>query len=192
MSKEEVLKLFRDTGALFDGHFRLSSGLHSPQYFQCAKVLQYPRHAELLCGEIARRYASEKIDLVISPALGGIVVGQEVGRQLGTRSIFAERADGVLQLRRGFEIRSGERALVCEDVVTTGGSMGEVMEIVRKEGGVVAGAGCIVDRSNGKVRGPDGEAVFSLLTMDVVTYKLEGCPLCKQRIPLVKPGSRSV
>ena len=184
--------MFRDSGALLEGHFRLSSGLHSPQYFQCAKVLQYPRHAELLCGEIARHYASEKIDLVVSPALGGIIVGQEVGRQLSTRSIFAERADGILQLRRGFEIRSGERALVCEDVVTTGGSLGAVMEIVKKDGGVVAGAGCIVDRSNGRVRGPHGEALFSLLTMDVVTYKPEKCPLCQQKMPLIKPGSRTV
>ncbi len=192
MNGEEMLKLFRETGALLEGHFQLSSGLHSPQYFQCARVLQYPICAELLCAEIARHFAKERVDVVISPALGGIVVGQEVARQLKTRSIFAERSNGVLQLRRGFEIRSGENVLICEDVVTTGVSIGEVMEIVHKQGGVVMGVGCIVDRSNGKVGGPQGKSLSSLLTMNVVTYKPKECPLCQQEIPLVKPGSRSV
>lgn len=190
MEKLEVLRLFRDTGALLEGHFRLTSGLHSPQYFQCAKVLQYPQYAELLCGEIARRYANERIDVVISPALGGIVVGQEVARQLRARSIFAERVDGVFELRRGFEIRSGERVLVCEDVVTTGGSIREVIEIVQRRGGVLVDMACIVDRSNGKVRRPNGEVIFSLLSMDVITYTPETCPLCGQGVPIVKPGSR--
>jgi orotate phosphoribosyltransferase len=192
MTKEEIVQLFHDTGALLEGHFRLTSGLHSPKYFQCAKVLQFPEYAELLCRQIAERFKDERVDVVISPALGGIIVGQEVARQLHARSIFAERGDGVLQLRRGFEIRPGERVLVCEDVVTTGGSIGEVIEIVQQCNGLVIGAACIVDRSGGTVRGPGGEDLFSLLTMNVVVYKPEECPLCRQKIPLVKPGGRSV
>ncbi len=190
MNKEEVLKLFRETGALLDGHFQLTSGLHSPQYFQCAKVLQYPEYAELLCSEIASHFAKDKIDVIVSPALGGIIVGQEVGRQLRTRAIFAERSNGVMQLRRGFEIRPGEKVLVCEDVVTTGGSMEEVMEIVRKHGGALVGAACLVDRSNGKIRGPGGQSLFSLLAMEIETYASGACPLCKEGKPVVKPGSR--
>jgi orotate phosphoribosyltransferase len=192
MSKEEVLKLFRETEALLEGHFLLSSGLHSPQYFQCAKVLQYPQHAEVLCREIAQHYKEMNVDVVVSPALGGIVVGQEIARQLGARSIFAERAGGVLQLRRGFEIKTAERVLACEDVVTTGGSIGEVLEIVKKRGGSIVGTACIVDRTSGEAGSDQRQRLFSLLKMDVVTYKPAQCPLCQQNIPLVKPGSRSV
>jgi orotate phosphoribosyltransferase len=192
MNQEDVLKLFRETEALLEGHFLLTSGLHSPQYFQCAKVLQYPQHAEKLCREIAEHFRAEKIEVVISPALGGIIVGQEVARQLGARSIFAERAAGILQLRRGFEIKAGERVLACEDVVTTGGSIGEVIKIVRKSGGSIQGVACIVDRGSGKLGADLGEELFSVLKMDVVTYKPEECPLCQQNKPLVKPGSRSV
>jgi orotate phosphoribosyltransferase len=192
MTREEILKLFKDTGALLEGHFQLSSGLHSPQYFQCAKVLQYPQHAELLCRGIAQHFKGMKVDAVISPALGGIVVGQEVARQLGARSIFAERADGILQLRRGFEIKTAERVLACEDVVTTGGSIGEVLDIVKKRGGSIVGKACIVDRTGGEPESGQREPLFSLLKMDVVTYRPAECPLCQQNIPLVKPGSRSV
>jgi orotate phosphoribosyltransferase len=192
MTREEILKLFKDTGALLEGHFQLSSGLHSPQYFQCAKVLQYPQHAELLCREIAQHFKGMKVDVVISPALGGIVVGQEVARQLGARSIFAERADGILQLRRGFEIKTAERVLACEDVVTTGGSIGEVLDIVKKRGGSIVGQACIVDRTSGEPESNKHEPLFSLIKMDIVTYKPADCPLCRQTIPLVKPGSRSV
>jgi orotate phosphoribosyltransferase len=192
MTKEEVLKLLKDTGALLEGHFQLSSGLHSPQYFQCAKVLQYPQHAEVLCRGIAQHFKGMKVDVVISPALGGIVVGQEVARQLGARSIFAERADGILQLRRGFEIKTAERVLACEDVVTTGGSIGEVLDIVKKRGGSIVGQACIVDRTGGEPEPGQREPLFSLLKMDVVTCKPAECLLCRQNIPLVKPGSRSV
>jgi orotate phosphoribosyltransferase len=192
MKKEEVLALFRETEALLEGHFLLTSGLHSPQYFQCAKVLQCPQHAERLCREIAEHFRTENIDVVISPALGGIIVGQEVARQLGARSIFAERATDILQLRRGFEIKAGERVLACEDVVTTGGSIGEVVNIAAKSGGSIAGVACIVDRSGGRPGANLGEKLFSVLRMDVVTYKPEECPLCQQKKPLVKPGSRSV
>ena len=193
MDKEHVLSMFREAGALLEGHFLLTSGLHSPSYFQCAKVLQYPRHAEVLCGEIAREFTTRRVDAVVAPALGGIVVGQEVGRQLGVRTMFAERKDGVMQLRRGFEIKTGERILVCEDVVTTGGSVSEVINIAKSSGGNVVGVGYIVDRGGGKVKFDlSAEGVqHAVLHMDVVTYKPGECPLCKQQIPVVKPGSRA-
>jgi orotate phosphoribosyltransferase len=192
LDREEVLALFKETGALLEGHFLLTSGLHSDRYFQCAKVLQYPGHCERLCGVIADHFRSSRIDVVIAPALGGIVVGQEVGRQLGVRTLFAERKDGAMQLRRGFEIARGERVLVCEDVVTTGGSVQEVIRIVRDAGGVVAGVGYIVDRSAGRVQFPTdaGGTQFAVLALDVIAYKPEQCPLCAESIPLVKPGSR--
>ncbi len=190
MMKEDVLQIFKKTGALLDGHFQLTSGLHSLQYFQCAKVLQHPHHTEFLCGEIASHFRNSKLDVVIAPALGGIVVGQEVGRQLGVRTMFTERKDGTMQLRRGFEIRAGEQALVCEDVVTTGGSVFEVMSIVKERGGIVAGVGYIVDRSGGKVKFDVRDSQFATLQMDVITYQPSDCPLCKQSIPITKPGSR--
>jgi orotate phosphoribosyltransferase len=192
MEKEHILSVFRDAEALLEGHFQLTSGLHSPTYFQCAKVLQHPKYCELLCGEIARHYLGAAIDAVVAPALGGIVVSQEVGRQLRVRSMFAERKDGILQLRRGFDIARGERILVCEDVVTTGGSVGEVFRIVTETGGVVAGVACIVDRSGGKAAiQPDGGVpLFSVVALDVLTYRPESCPLCAQGVPVVKPGSR--
>ena len=192
MDHEKVLAMFKETGALLEGHFQLTSGLHSNQYFQCAKVLQYPEHCEALCGELASQFRGEAIDVVMAPAMGGIVVAQEVGRQLRKRTMFAERKDGVMQLRRGFEVRPGERVLVCEDVVTTGGSVVEVMNIVRGLGGVVAGAAFIVDRSGGRVKfeiAPGGKQC-PVLTMDVVSYKPDTCPLCRSGIPVVKPGSR--
>jgi orotate phosphoribosyltransferase len=192
LASEEILGLFTQTGALLEGHFLLTSGLHSDRYFQCAKVLQYPRHCERLCGEIAQQFGSSRLDVVIAPALGGIVVGQEVGRQLGVRTLFTERKEGHMQLRRGFEIARGERVLVCEDVVTTGGSVQEVIDIVRAAGGKVMGVGYVVDRSAGRVRfpvEPDG-AQFAVLAMDVVAFKPDACPLCQQNVPIVKPGSR--
>ena len=189
MDRATALTMFTSTGALLEGHFVLTSGLHSNQYFQCAKVLQYPEHCERLCADVASQFREERIDLVIAPAMGGIVVGQEVGRQLRARTIFAERKEGTMQLRRGFEIRQGERVLVCEDVVTTGGSVQEVIGIVRERGGVVAGVACIVDRSGGKVTFPvaRGGKQYPVLTMDVVTYAPDVCPLCRQNIPAVKP-----
>ena len=192
MEPRQVLEMFRDAGALLDGHFRLTSGLHSPQYFQCAKVLQYPRFTERLCGEIADHFRPAGIQAVIAPALGGIVVGQEVGRQLNARTMFAERSDGVMQLRRGFSIAPGERVLVCEDVVTTGGSVHEVIRIVKSSGGAVVGVGYLVDRSGGSVKfevDPGGSRVC-VLTMNVVTYPPDACPLCKNGIKVEKPGSR--
>ncbi len=187
-SKTQLLELFRSTNALMNGHFQLTSGLHSPQYFQCAKVLQYPEYLTLLAGMIAEHFAPESIDVVVSPALGGIVVGTEVGRQLGKRTIFGERKDGIMSLRRGFELSANERALVVEDVVTTGGSVFEVMTLVNQAGAIPAGVGCIVDRSNGKVNFNTHQ--YAVLEMDVVTYPPEACPLCKSNTPITKPGSR--
>jgi orotate phosphoribosyltransferase len=190
MSTKNLLDIFLETNALLNGHFLLTSGRHSNQYFQCAKVLQYPQHNEYICSKIAEYFKEQEIDFVISPAIGGIVVGQEVARQLNKQSIFAEREDKTLTLRRGFQIEEGKRYLVCEDVVTTGGSVFEVMDIVRNNGGIVAGVGFIVDRSNNKVQ--FGVPQFSTLQLEVVSYQPGECPLCKQNIPFVKPGSRKV
>jgi len=189
MTDAEILKLFRESDALLEGHFQLTSGLHSPNYFQCAKVLQYPDKAERLCAEIASHVRGKKIDVVIAPALGGIVVGQEVARQLRVRSMFAERSNGVMQLRRGFTIAKGEHVLVCEDVITTGGSVREVLGIVAAAGGVVAGVASIVDRSGGSVKLPD---FFPILRLEVVTFPPDACPLCRKGIPVAKPGSRNL
>jgi orotate phosphoribosyltransferase len=192
MDRQEVLAIFKESGALLEGHFQLTSGLHSNQYFQCAKVLQYPMHAAALCADIASHFSERKIDAVIAPALGGIVVGQEVGRQLNVRTMFTERKDGTMQLRRGFHVRKGERVLVCEDVVTTGGSVFEVINITRGLGGILAGVGFIVDRSGGTVRFDlaDGGTQHSVLQMNVVAYMPDECPMCKQGMPVEKPGSR--
>ena len=186
--KEDVLQIFRETDALLDGHFLLTSGLHSPHYFQCAKVLQYPKYLHLFAGEIVKYFEEREIELVISPAIGGIVVGTEVGRMLEARTIFAERENGVMSLRRGFGIKKGERVLVVEDVVTTGGSVKEIIQLAEKAEAALAGVGYIVDRSNGKTT--FDARTFSILQMDVVTYTPESCPLCKEGTPAVKPGSR--
>lgn len=192
MNPDQVLSIFTDTGALLEGHFLLTSGLHSNQYFQCAKVLQYPDHCESVCRVIADHFRTHRVDVVVAPAMGGIVVAQEVGRQLGVRTIFAERKEGVMQIRRGFAIAAGERVLVCEDVVTTGGSVQEVINLVLERRGVLIGVACIVDRSGGTVRFDRApEALVSVLRMNAVTYKPDTCPLCAQGIPVVKPGSRS-
>lgn len=192
MDRQQVLSMFKESGALLEGHFQLTSGLHSNQYFQCAKVLQYPRHATVLCADIAAHFEGKAVDAVIAPAMGGIIVGQEVGRLLNVRTMFTERKDGVMQLRRGFEIRPGERVVVCEDVVTTGGSVFEVIKIVNDMGALPVGVGFIVDRSGGKVKFDltAGGIQHSVLQMDVVAYQPEACPFCKQGLPLEKPGSR--
>lgn len=186
---EHIMCMFKESGALLEGHFLLTSGNHSNQYFQCAKVLQYPDYAGRLCGIIANHFKDKNIDVVIAPAIGGIVVGKEVARQLGARSIFAERKDGAMQLRRGFEIKKEERILVCEDVVTTGGSVFEVIDIVSKNEGELAGVGVIVDRSGGRVKFPVNDQI-ACYTTDVVKYVPEECPMCKEGSKPVKPGSR--
>src|ERR671913_134757 len=182
MTEAEVLTIFRQSGALLEGHFRLSSGLHSPGYLQCALVLQHPRHAESLGAALGALVRPLGAVTVLSPALGGIVIGQEVARALGIRAIFAERQDGALTLRRGFALDPGEKVLVVEDVVTTGGS-------TRAAGANVVGACAVVDRSGGK-QGLD-VPFHALLPMDVKTYQPDACPLCQQGVPVAKPGSRA-
>ncbi len=185
----DIFKVFKETGALLDGHFLLTSGLHSDNYFQCAKVLQHPKHLTTFCTELASKFAGVKIDTVISPAIGGIVVGTEMGRILDKRTIFAERQNGEMTLRRGFSVEEGENILVVEDVVTTGGSVKEVIKFVESKGANVVGVGYIVDRSNGVVQ--FGAKQASLLKMEVLTYHPDSCPTCGLGIPVVKPGSRS-
>lgn len=195
LTEREVLEIFQKSGALLSGHFRLSSGLHSGKYLQCALVLQYPDLAEKLCNQLASRLElrRSKIDAVISPAIGGIIVGQEVAKVLGCRAIFCEREGGKMKLRRGFEIRKEERVVVVEDVITTGGSVKEIVEIVQGMGGKVEGIGAIVDRS--KPSFSDELSTLnlplnSLLRIDIETYSPEECPICKKGIPLQKPGSK--
>lgn len=190
LEKDKAIEIFTQSGALMEGHFRLTSGRHSNQYMQCAQVLQYPQYTEQLCRHLADKFEDEKVEVVIGPAMGGIIVSYEVARQLKVPGIFCERQDGEMTLRRGFEIKPGQRVLVVEDVVTTGGSVDEVIKIVREAGGVVAGVGVLVDRSNGKVDfGVRKEAV---LTMDIKSWEAQECPLCAEgKIPVVKPGSRS-
>lgn len=188
LNQEQILGIFKESGALLTGHFKLTSGLHSASYFQCAKVLQYPQYAKKFSKMIVEYYTGQQIDTVISPAIGGIVVGQEVGRQLNARTIFSERQDGEMKLRRGFSLEKDEKVLVCEDVVTTGGSVFEVIELVKNYGAIPVGVGFIVDRSNGKVN--FGVNQFSCMKMDVHSYTPKDCQLCKDGISIEKPGSR--
>jgi orotate phosphoribosyltransferase len=186
---EHILDIFRRVGALLEGHFRLTSGLHSSGYLQCALVLQYPREAEACGAAIAARVRDLQPDVVLSPALGGIVIGQEVARALGIRALFAERQDGALTLRRGFSLNPGERVLVVEDVVTTGGSTRETIAVARAAGATVVGAASIIDRSGGN---QELDVPFrALATVDLPTYQPDACPLCARGEPVVKPGSRA-
>jgi orotate phosphoribosyltransferase len=188
MDKQEILKLFEDTGALLSGHFRLSSGLHSGNYFQCALLLQYPDIAEKLCGELASYFKDDKPTCVIAPALGGVIVSYEIARNLKVKSLFTERVEGKMVLRRGFDLKKEDRALVVEDVITTGLSTNEVLEVVKSKGAKIIGVGCVVDRS-GKTL-DFGVRLKSLVRLDFPTYKPEDCLLCKNGIEITKPGSR--
>src|SRR5471030_2220059 len=190
MTHDELLDLYRRSGALLEGHFRLTSGLHSPGYLQCALVLQHPQHADALGRAIADRVRDVHATVVLSPALGGVVIGHEVARALGVRAIFAERQEGTLALRRGFTLADTDRVLVVEDVMTTGGSTRETMEVAKAAGGQVVGTASIVDRSGGTI---SFDVPFtSLLEIALPTYDSGQCPLCAQGLPVVKPGSRPV
>ena len=189
-TRDELLDLFHKSGALLEGHFRLSSGLHSTGYLQCALVLQHPSHAELLGRSLGQAMSQLGATVVLSPALGGVIIGHEVGRALGVRALFAERQDGMLMLRRGFILGESDRVLVVEDVLTTGGSTRETMQVATAAGGHVVGATSIVDRSGGRV---DLSVPFhALLEIDLPTYEPNSCPLCAKGLPVVKPGSRPV
>jgi len=189
LTEAELWGLFETTGAVLKGHFLLSSGLHSPVYIQCAKLLQHPDLAERVCRALAGKVRGlGPVQAVVGPALGGIVVAYELARALGVRGMFAERDNGRMCLRRGFEVSPGERVLIAEDVVTTGRSSLEVAEVVRAAGGNPVGIACLVDRR------PDATEpklpVISLLRIELETFSPEECPLCREGIPLVKPGSR--
>lgn len=190
MTESDLLQLFRQSGALLEGHFRLTSGLHSPGYLQCALVLQHPRAAATLGEAIGAAVGGLTPTVVLSPALGGIVIGHEVARALGVRALFAERQDGRLQLRRGFSLEPSDRVLVVEDVVTTGGSTRETIEVAIAAGATVVGAAAIVDRSGATA--DLGVPFHALLPVNLPTYPPEACPLCASGLPVVKPGSRTV
>lgn len=190
LEKSQAIQIFSDSGALLEGHFRLTSGRHSNQYMQCAQVLKYPACTEQLAQHLAEVFKDDGVELVIGPAMGGIVVAYEVARQLGVPGLFTERENGTMALRRGFVIEPGQRVLVVEDVVTTGGSVKEVIEVVRQLGGQVVGVGVLVDRSNGAV--DFGVKQAAVLSLDIISWEAESCPICQEgRLPVVKPGSRA-
>lgn len=190
MTQAEVLDIYQRTGALLSGHFLLSSGLHSDRYLQSALVLQQPDIATKLCAALAAHFRDMGIEAVIAPALGGVFVSHETARALGVRALFAERVNGELTLRRGFSIGTGERVLVVEDVITTGKSTKETIEVVKRAGGLAVAAGSLVDRSGGKA--DLGVPYRSLVTLDVPSYAPDSCPLCKAGSAPVKPGSRGL
>ena len=190
MDRSEIIDVFKETGALLDGHFILTSGRHSSSYFQCARVLQHPQYLTHFAEMIAEHFNKEKIDAVISPAIGGVVLGTEVGRILNIRTIFAERKDGDMCIRRGFKIEPGENILIVEDVITTGGSVREVMDQVINHKGIISGVGVMVDRSNGSVALHPNQ--FSIIAMEARSYGPDEVPESLSAIPVQKPGSRKI
>jgi orotate phosphoribosyltransferase len=189
MTEDEILEIFRTHGALLEGHFILSSGLHSDRYIQCALLLQHPRVAEQLCSALAAKLRHLGATAVAAPALGGVLVSHEVARALGLRALFTERQEGVMLLRRGFSLAPGEPTLVVEDVITTGGSTRETMAAVEQAGGKVVGVGALIDRSGGMV--DLGVPKAALVTLAVQNYNPAECPLCKSGLAPIKPGSRT-
>jgi len=189
---EEVMKKFEQAGAIQKGHFKLTSGVHSDTYIQCAQVMQYPEFMHNLCSELGKKFRGDDIDVIVGPAIGGIIMAHVMARVLGpwVRAIFTERENGKMTLRRSFEIKEGEKVLVVEDVTTTGSSVREVIDIVNSRQGKVVGVGVLIDRSGGEV--DFGIKTEKLLTVDIKTYLPEECPLCKKGIPVVKPGSREL
>lgn len=190
MNREEILKVLEDSGVLLKGHFLLTSGRHSARYLQCAQLFQYPEYSRIITEELVKQFKDDKIDLVVGPAVGGIILAYEVARQLNVKNIFMERENGNMTLRRGFNIQKGMRILVVEDVVTTGGSVKEVIDVIKDNGGIVVGVGSIVDRSAGNRKFE--EEFKSVIKFDIETYTPDECPLCKEGTPAVKPGSRNI
>jgi len=188
MTDKDILSTFERTGAILKGHFLLTSGRHSDTYMQCARVFAYPSESQKLCGALAAKMAEMRADYVVAPAVGGILIGYEVARQLKLPNFFAERENGEFVLRRGFELPKGSKVIVVEDVVTTGGSVKEVIDLVKKLGSDPVCVGCVVDRSGGKV--DFGVPLYSLLTLEVKSYDAEDCPLCVDGSKPYKPGSR--
>jgi len=189
---EEIMKKFEEAGAIQKGHFKLTSGVHSDTYIQCAQIMQHPGFMHNLCSELGRKFRGDDIDVIVGPAIGGIIMAHVMARVLGpwVRAIFTERENGKMTLRRSFEIKEGEKVLVVEDVTTTGSSVREVIDIVKSRQGKVVGVGVLIDRSGGEV--DFGIKTEKLLTVDIKTYLPEECPLCKKGIPAVKPGSREL
>ncbi|GLC31454.1 orotate phosphoribosyltransferase [Clostridium omnivorum] len=186
--ENRVLDLLKETEALLEGHFLLSSGKHSNRYCQCARLLQYPQKAEEVLSVVVEKLKKVDFDLIVGPAMGGIIVAYELGRQLNKPAIFTERVDGEMCLRRGFEIKAGQKVIIAEDVVTTGKSSLETSKVIEGFGGTVVGIACIADRSVEKV----DLALYSAIKLNVEAYSAEECPLCKEKIPYIKPGSRNI
>ncbi|MCI8595860.1 MAG: orotate phosphoribosyltransferase [Clostridia bacterium] len=191
LTNEQILEVFKKTEGILHGHFLLTSGRHSDTYMQCAKLFVHPEESAYLCGALSEQLKEFKADAVVSPAVGGIIMGYEVARQLGVKNFFAEREGGGMTLRRGFALEKGMRVIVVEDVVTTGGSVKEVIELCRAAGAEVTAVASVVDRSGGKV--DFGVPYRALLSMEVKSYEADECPLCREgKIPVVKPGSRGL
>ena len=191
ISKERVLEILKEAGVLLEGHFLLTSGRHSAKYLQCAKIFRQTRYSEELCAALAENFAADGVDVVIGPAMGAVQMAYEVSRALGCENFFAEREDGKMTLRRGFEVKPGQKVLLVEDVITTGGSVREVMELVKEAGGELVGVGSIVDRTGGKI--DFGVPFRPVISLDVESWDPEECPLCKAGAPApYKPGSRKV
>jgi len=190
MTDEERFELFKKSGAFLEGHFLLSSGLHSPQYVEKFRVLEYPEYTEKLCLDIAEAFKNDNIELVIGPMTGGIILAHEVAKALKVKAMFTERVDNVMSLRRGFNFSKGTRILLVEDIVTTGGSIFEVIQLIKSLQGEIVGVGYLVDRSGRKVN--FGVKQYPLVNLDIVTYSAENCPLCKANIKLAKPGSKKL
>ena len=188
LSRDKLLEMFRKSNALQRGHFELSSGLHSGHYFQCAQVMQYPKQAAIIGGEMARRFRASKPTVVIGPAAGGIIIGYETARQLGVRSIYSERVDAEMQLRRGFTVTKKDRVIITEDAITTGESARKVATLAESFGAKVIGIGCIVDRSGGKKAMFPGRRFVKLFSLAFETFSPHDCPLCSEQIPVTRPG----
>jgi orotate phosphoribosyltransferase len=187
MTESEIFQIFKDSGALLEGHFVLTSGLHSPQYVEKFRVLEQPKYTAMLCAELAEKFKGDGITVVVGPMTGGIIIAYEVGYDLATKAIFTERVDGKMKFRRGFTISPTDRILIVEDIISTGGSVQEVIDEVKRFNPVIVGIGCLVDRSGGKA--DFGCRFEPLVKMDVAAYKPEDCPLCKDKVPITKPGS---
>ena len=188
MTEQEVRDILVKTNAIMDGHFLLTSGLHSPHYVEKFNVLQHPKYTEKLCQAMAEKFKDANIETVVGPVTGGVILAHETGKALGTRAIFTERVDGKMTFRRGFSLHEGERVLIVEDIVTTGGSIKEVIDVVKSYGAIPVAVSMLVDRSGGKADFGDVPAT-ALLKMNVETYKPEDCPLCKNNVPITKRGS---
>ncbi|MEG1656285.1 MAG: orotate phosphoribosyltransferase [Christensenellaceae bacterium] len=191
LTREEIIRIFKEKEVMLEGHFLLTSGRHSDKYMQCAKLFQYADTSELICKQLAQQFDGFDVQMVVGPAVGGIIMAYEMSRQFGVKNVFAERENGKMTLRRGFVVPKGTKVLVTEDVVTTGGSVKEVIALLNELGAEVVGVGSVVDRSNGKVT--FGVPFKAVLAMEVVSYDPQNCPLCIEgKLPAIKPGSREL